>query len=189
MSDYKYAYQKLMAEHNLKVSDLPEDARVGITTINNIEKSMKMAEKQGKNVSDDTMSKIKANDKWIVQEILDFVEETDENEDEMPYDEEELQEELFEDDEDEDDEDEGEEDYTPENQEQKTALGLTIDKELDEMFKTGKKQWGAEEIKGGYRNTYNTLFDNYEDDGDNGVETSNFRLVETDHELFTITKK
>ncbi|MEI7960774.1 MAG: hypothetical protein WCI04_00400 [archaeon] len=188
MSDFKYAYEKLMAEHNLKVSDLPEDARVGITTINNIEKSMKMAEKQGKKVSDDTMSKIKANDKWIVQEILDHVEDTDDNEDEMPYDEEELQEELEEDFE-EEGEDEGEEDNTPENEEQKKALGLTIDKELDEMFKTGKKQWGAEDIKGGYRNTYNTLFDNYEDDGENGVETSNFRLVETDHELFTITKK
>jgi hypothetical protein len=198
MSEYKYAYQKLMAEHDLKVSDLTEEAKVGISAINNIEKAMKMAESQGKKVSDETLSKIKANDKWVVQEILDMVEDTDDNEDEMPYEEEEVIEDIQDDiEEDEDQEYEEEEDEDEEDEREKLAnsfeqnkeLGVAIDKELDEMFKSGKKTWKADEIKGGYKKTYNTLFDAYEDDGDNGVETSNFRLIETDYETFTLTKK
>ena len=81
MSEINFAYEKLMQEHNLSISDLPEDAKIGITTLKDIEKSIKMAEKKGNVVSEKTYAKIKANDKWVVKEILDFVDETDDNED------------------------------------------------------------------------------------------------------------
>jgi hypothetical protein len=175
MSEINFAYEQLMQEHNLSISDLPEDAKIGITTLKDIEKSVKMAEKKGNTVSDKTLAKIKANDKWVVKEILDFIDETDENEDDMPYDGDEIEEEI-------------DEEYE-EPQPQNSALGQSIEKELTEMFNSGKKEWTTNQIKSGFKNTYNTLFDNYDDDGENGIETSNFRLIESGDELFTISKK
>lgn len=171
MSEIKYAYEKLMQEKNLTINDLPEDAKIGINTLKDLEKAVRMAEKGGKTVSEKTLAKIKANDKWVVNEILDFVDETDENEEEMPYDGEEIEEEI------------------EEEQPQNSPLGQSIEKELTDMFNSGKKEWNTDEIKRDYKNTYNTLFENYEDDGENGIETSNYRLIESGDELFTISKK
>ncbi len=67
MSEINFAYEKLMQEHNLSISDLPEDAKIGITTLKDIEKSIKMAEKKGNVVSYKTYDKIKANEKWVVK--------------------------------------------------------------------------------------------------------------------------
>ena len=179
MSNTKYAYEKLMAEHNLTVEQLPEDAKVGIKTIKDIEKAMAMAEKQGKKVKPETLAKIKANDKWIVNEILDFVEDTDDNEEEMPHDGEDIVDEI----------EDGQQQQQPAKP-QVDPLGVAIDAELTEMFKTGKRDWSSDEIKnGGYKKTYNCIFDNYEDGQENGVETSNYRLIEVKEELFTLTKK
>jgi TATA-binding protein-associated factor Taf7 len=218
MSEIKYAYEKLMQEKKLSVNDLPEDAKVGITILKDIEKSRKMAEKGGKTVSDKTIAKIKANDKWVVNEILDFLDETDENEDDMPYDGEEIEEEIEEyidddneeedneeedneeddneDDDNEDDEEEEEEEEEEEapkpkvtNPPSKSPLGQSIEKELTDMFSSGKKEWKVNEIKSGFKNTYNTLFENYEDGGENGISTTNYELLEKSKEVFIITKK
>jgi hypothetical protein len=94
----QYAYQKLMAENDLTLAELPEDAKLGIEAIKNIEKAVNMAEKKGKRVSPQTMAKIKANDKWVVREILDYIDDEDENEEEMPYEDDEIIEEIEEDD-------------------------------------------------------------------------------------------
>lgn len=222
MSDttIKYAYQKLMAEHKLTVAQLPEDAKIGITAIMNIEKAISMAEKKGKKINPDTIAKIKANDKWVVNEILDFLDDTDKNSDEIPHEEEEVIEEIEEtiegedggkgkgkgeeanegEDEDEDeDEDESEDDdskggakdETKEGiaKEKEKALGLLIEGELAEMHTSGKVDWHSDEIKAKYKNTYNTLFDNYVDGEENGIETTNYKLLEKSEEIFTISKK
>ena len=185
MSEIKYAYQKLMAEHNLTVAELPEDAKIGITAIMNIEKAVKMAEKNGKTVSSETIAKIKTNDKWVVNEILDFVDKTDENEDEMPHEEEEVIEEIQEG----DDEDDDEGDDEGQSVTQDEALGIAIDQELAEMHSSGKVDWHSDDIKAKYKKTYNTLFDTYEDGGENGIETTNYKLIEKEEEVFTISKK
>jgi hypothetical protein len=189
MSEINFAYEKLMQEHNLSISDLPEDAKIGITTLKDIEKSIKMAEKKGNVVSEKTYAKIKANDKWVVKEILDFVDETDDNEDNMPYNVEEIEEEIEEYIELDDDNEEEEEEEQIVPQPQNSALGQTIEKELTDMFNSGRKEWASNQIKGGFKNTYNTLFENYDDNGENGIETSNYRLIESGNELFTISKK
>lgn len=217
----KYAYQKLMAEHKLTVAQLPEDAKIGITAIMNIEKAISMAEKKGKKISPDTIAKIKANDKWVVNEILDFLDDTDKNADEIPHEEEEVIDEIKEtiegkegegeggegeDDDEDDDEDEDEsdddksgaddskdgvKDETKEGiaKEKEKALGVLIEKELLEMHTSGKVDWHSDEIKVKYKNTYNTLFDNYVDGEENGIETTNFLLKEKSEEVFTISKK
>lgn len=216
----KYAYQKLMAEHKLTVAQLPEDAKIGITAIMNIEKAISMAEKKGKKISPDTIAKIKANDKWVVNEILDFIDDTDKNADEIPHEEEEVIDEIKEtidgkdgkdgegegdddDDEDEDSDDDsddksgaddskdGVKDETKEGiaKEKEKALGILIEGELAEMHTSGKADWHSDEIKAKYKNTYNTLFDNYVDGEENGIETTNFKLLEKSEEVFTISKK
>ena len=223
MSDttIKYAYQKLMAEHKLTVAELPEDAKIGITTIMDIEKAISMAEKKGKKINPKTIAKIKANDKWIVNEILDFIDDTNKNEDEIPHESEEVIDEIKEtiegkddgkgkgkgeeedEDEDEDesdDEDESEEDDDSKGgakdeskegiaKEKEKALGLLIEGELTEMHTSGKVDWHSDEIKAKYKNTYNTLFDNYVDGEENGIETTNYKLLEKSEEIFTISKK
>jgi DNA integrity scanning protein DisA with diadenylate cyclase activity len=172
----QYAYQKLMAENNLTLAELPEDAKLGIEAIKNIEKAVNMAEKKGKKVSPQTMAKIKANDKWVVREILDYIDDEDVNEEEMPYEDDEIIEEIEED------------DANGSNNPQK-QLGFKIESELEKMFLTNEKEFELSEIKRVAPTTYGVIFDGFDNDGDNGVETNKFRLIETDEEIFTLTKK
>lgn len=173
----QYAYQKLMAENDLTLAELPEDAKLGIETIKNIEKAVNMAEKKGKKVSPQTMAKIKANDKWVVREILDYIDDEDENEEEMPYEDDEIIEEIE------------EEDDANGSNIQQNQLGFKIEAELEKMFATNQKQFELSEIKRVAPTTYGVIFDGFDDDGDNGVETNKYRLIETDEEIFTLTKK
>ena len=172
----QYAYQKLMAENKLTLAELPEDAKLGIEAIKNIEKAVNMAEKKGKKVSPQTMAKIKANDKWVVREILDYIDDEDVNVEEMPYEDDEIIEEIEED------------DANGSNNPQK-QLGFKIEAELEKMFATNQKQFELTEIKRVAPTTYGVIFDGFDDDGDNGVETNKYRLIETDEEIFTLTKK
>jgi len=197
MSDekvYKYAYEKLMAEHELKLSDLPEDARIGIATIKKIETIITTAESKGKKASKDTLAKVKANDKWVVNEILDFVDEKDENDDKIPHDADEIKEDLNDNegnqgDDTGADDNAGDDNNAGDNSEANKELGIKIEAELDEMFKTGKVKWSADEIKVRAKNTYNTLFEHYKDGEENGVETTNYKLLETGEEIYTLSKK
>jgi hypothetical protein len=167
----QYAYQKLMAENNLTLAELPEDAKLGIEAIKNIEKAVNMAEKSGKKVSPQTMAKIKANDKWVVREILDYIDDEDKNDDEMPHDDDEIIDEIN------------------DANNPKKQLGFTVEAELEKMFLTNEKEFELAEIKRIAPTTYGVIFDGFDDDGDNGVETNKYRLIETDDEIFTLTKK
>jgi hypothetical protein len=167
----QYAYQKLMAENDLTLAELPEDAKLGIEAIKNIEKAVNMAEKSGKKVNPQTMAKIKANDKWVVREILDYIEDEDENSDEMPHDDDEIIDEIN------------------DANNPKKQLGFTVESELEKMFLTNEKEFELAEIKRIAPTTYGVIFDGFDDEGDNGVETNKYRLIETDDEIFTLTKK
>ena len=57
------------------------------------------------------------------------------------------------------------------------------------MHSSGKVDWHSDDIKAKYKKTYNTLFDTYEDGGENGIETTNYKLIEKEEEVFTISKK
>ena len=87
-------YLETMEEHNLELSDLPEDAQNGIEQINDVIKGMKLHESRGRTVSEKTFKKLRTLDKWVCYEILDMVNETDKNEDELPYTSEEIIEEF-----------------------------------------------------------------------------------------------
>jgi len=171
----QYAYQKLMEDYGLSYNDLPEDAKHGIEAIRNIEKAINMAEKNDKTVSSKTIAKIKANDKWVVQEILDFVEDDDDNADEMPYDEDEVIEEI-----------KGNKQKLTKEQE----YALEIENELARMHQAGKKQWGGEEIEQFSEVVFDAVFETYhQNDTENGIETTRYSLIETESQVFTLKKK
>jgi hypothetical protein len=171
----QYAYQKLMEEYGLSYNDLPEDAKHGIEAIRNIEKAINMAEKNGKTVSSKTMAKIKANDKWVVQEIVDYVEDDDDNEDKMPYNEDEVIDEI-----------KGKEQKLTEEQ----KYALEIENELARMHQVGKKQWEGQEIEQFSEVVFDAVFETYhQNDSENGIETTRYSLIESEPQIFTLKKK
>jgi hypothetical protein len=70
-------------------------------------------------------------------------------------------------------------------------LGLQIEDELTQMYETGEKEWDIEDIRKVAKKTYDLIFDNYDDDEENGVETSSYSLLEKDGEemVFILRKK
>jgi hypothetical protein len=167
-------YKQTLAENNLRESDLPEDARIGIEKINDIMKGFALVEKKGKKPTDKAMKTLKAMDKWVSYEILDFVGDR-ENNDEMPENTEQVVEEL-------------QEQANGDDSAEK-KLGQAIETEMEEMFKTGKTKWDVESIKGVAPKVYNLLYKTYDEEEENGIETSAFTLIETEEEVFTLNKK
>ena len=170
----EFQYIKAMREHDLTYGDLPEDAQTGIDQIKDIEKGINMLEKSGKFPTEKTNRKIKAMDKWVYYEILDHVNETDKNEDEIPYDASEIKGEL--------------------STEGKTGMqnsidpkGLKIDEELKTLFTIGTK-FSIDDIESKAPICYNALFDAYDPDEENGVVTSKYSLVEKDDNMFHLTQ-
>jgi len=196
----QYAYQKLLAEHKLSISDLPADARIGINGISKIEAAINMqdkkAEKNGKTYtpSEEVKANIKAFDKWVVREILDFVEDKNTNTDEPVITAEEIVEDIK------------EEAKTEAKTEEPTAVviapivtgdapkpeadprGQQIDDEFSEMIKSGKTDVTLDELKSLAPTAYDDVFKNYEKDGENGVDTTFYSLRESG-EKFILTKK
>jgi hypothetical protein len=80
----------------------------GIKEINKALSFIKMGEAKGKTISQDAINKIKAIDKWVLYEIYDLIEDTDKNEDEIPYESDDVKEDIEENNE-EDNEDDNEE--------------------------------------------------------------------------------
>jgi hypothetical protein len=189
-------YLKAMEEYGLKESQLSEDAKIGISTIKQSLKGVKLNESRGLGVSQQVIKKIKANDKWVYYEILDMVNETDENEEEMPYDEEDILEDLEEENEEDEQPNEDEEEEEREvfqgrktEQEGDSSMGILIDQDFKLMWEADKKVIKLDQLKSLSKNAYNIIFDNYDESGDNGIETSHFTLIETDEYEFTLTKK
>lgn len=174
-----FQYLKEMEARNLKLSDLPEDAQICIQNINDVMKRVRMLEKKGQSVSDATIKKLKAMDKWTLYEIYDMVNGTNDNDDEQPHDADEVIEEL-----------ENADDKPEELEKPKVdPKGLQIDADLKVAYEKGRKEISFEELKSVSKTAYNVIFDGYDESGDNGIETSNFSLLETEENVFTLTKK
>ena len=167
----QYGYEKMMDEYDLEYSELPKDAKVGIQAIKKIEKAIHMAESKGNDISQDTIEKIRANDRWVMSEILDYVNDTDDNDDDMPYDEEEIVEDLKED-----------------GKKIIPQINLQIEDELKSLYSTGQRKFTIDELGDSAQTVYNAIFDHYDDDEDNGVQTSNYSLIEKNDNLFHLSK-
>jgi hypothetical protein len=172
-------YEKAMEEYDLSYADLSEDAKTGVDGIKDVLKGIAMLEKRGKKVTQKTINKLKAMDKWVYYEILDQVQGTDENEDEMPENPEEVVDEIKE---------QAQGSEQPKQLTEGEKMGYEIDAELKKMFDSGKKEWTIEEVKSAAKKTYNILFDTYEEDAENGIKTSSYSLLEKEKQKFVISK-
>ncbi len=163
------AYEKLMAEHGLTVAELPTDAQTGIKSVKQIAHAMHMTEQRGHTVKPATISKLKANDKWTVREILDYVENKETNPDPLPNDPEEVVEEI-------------EENETPQlspEEQAKFDQGVAIETELETLSGSGKTAYTTDELKTSAPKTYKVIFDSYTQGEQNGVKTTRFSLIES----------
>jgi hypothetical protein len=165
-------YEKALKQYGLSVNDLPEDAKNGIDAIQEVLKAQKMLEKRGKEISPKTIARTKSLDKWVYYEILDVVNDTDNNDDlnENP-------DELID---------------TAEEEAKKTQAnpeGLIVEQELEKMYEGGRLTVNIDELKSVAPKTFDIIFDNYDEEEENGVTTSKFSLLEKEPELFELTKK
>jgi hypothetical protein len=165
----EFQYEKLMEEEELTLSELPDDAKVGIETIAKIKRVIALTESKGKKIRPDVFKKLKANDKWVVREILDYLEGKDSRQSDMPHDEKEIKNDI--------------------EMNEIDPLGLEIENEIKNLLDSGVKTIKADDLKSKASKTYNVIFKNYNEEEDNGVETSNYSIIETDVETFTIKKK
>lgn len=182
-------YVKELEKYNLQVRDLPEDAQTGIKEIKKALSFIKMGEAKGKKTSPDAIKKIKAMDKWVCYEIYDIVEDTDENDDEIPFDGDDVKDDLI--DEDSDDNSDDDKDEQSKNIKQvvrTNADGNKINLELIELGKSGKVEFTIDEIKKSAPTTYKAIFDVYERNEQNGVQTNTYSLIEFEEQKYKLTK-
>lgn len=180
-----YKYEELMEENDLTLSELPEDAKTGIDEIKAVEKAIRMLEKSGKKPSARALKKLATLDKWVQYEIMDYLHDTDKNEDDMPFEAEDIIDDLGVGagaKKDEVKEDEVKEDEVVEAD----PLGLSIEQELDILYQSGKKSFTIDDLAEQTSKTYDVLFDNYEDDEENGIVTTKYSLIENKEGLFTL---
>jgi hypothetical protein len=65
-------------------------------------------------------------------------------------------------------------------------VGMSIEQELEALYSTGKKSYSIDELADKTNKTYDVLFDNYEDDEENGIVTTKYSLIETKDGSFTL---
>lgn len=177
----EFQYEKEMQKHGLKYADLPEDAQTGIDGIKDVKKALNMLEKSGKKPTAKTLKKVKAMDKWVCYEIYDIVNDTDKNEDEMPFEEEEVLEEI----------EEQVKDEMEEHKEQKASndKGAKVEAEIKSLFDNNVKQIDIEDLRTKAPVCYDILFDTYDPDEENGIQTTRYSLIEgKEDDLFHVKK-
>ena len=171
----EFQYKKALQEYNLTEAELPEDAKTGIMQINQMQKSINMLESNGKKPTKQTLAKIKTFDKWVYYEILDYVDGTDENSEEAPFQAEEIINEIK----------DKEQKLTKEQE-----YALEIEKELARMHQAGIKQWKSEDVEQFSEVIFEAVNKTYhQNDSENGIETTRYSLIETESQVFTIKKK
>lgn len=212
----KLAYVKLLEQHNLTVKELPKDARIGIRQIEKLYSAIQKNIEAEITVSKSAMEKLRANDKWIVAEILDYLDEKENPEDEIPYDSDEINEEIEEleddfdeadledddaeddpddeedqEDEDEDDDEDEDEDDDDESDftEGDAELGFAIDNELDAIASEGLVTIDIQTLSQKAPTTFDVIFNSYQPDSRNGIVTSKYKILETSakSEIFKLT--
>jgi hypothetical protein len=175
-------YVKALRENDLKISDLPEDAQTGISEINKVLKGFAMIERKGRKPLPASIKKLQAMDKWVYYEILDYLHDTDNNDDDMPVDADDVLDDLK-------DKPKGKDEPKNDDVIAPDATGLAIDQELDVLYASDKKSFTIDEIKSRASKTYKEIWDNYEPGDDNGIVTSKYSFLENDDELFELKLK
>lgn len=178
-------YKKALEENGLSVNQLPEDAITGIEQINHVLKAINMCQKSGKAVKPSVYKKLKAMDKWVYYEIIDYLHDTDNNDDDIPFDPKDVIGDLNK-----NNNDGSKGNNLDNNNEPKPdALGVVIENELNSIYESGKTSYSIEELRNLARKTYSELFNAYENGGENGITTSKYTLIEDSNKKFNLKLK
>ena len=164
----EFKYKKLMEENGLTLNQLPEDAQTGVAEINKVLRAISMVEKKGGKISAGSLKKLTTMDKWVTYEILDYLHDTDNNDDDMPIDADDVIEDLNKD----------KPVNKPNDNNQVDQVGLRIEEELNRLFESGKTSYTIDEIRNKASRTYKELWESYEEDEKNGIVTTKYSLIE-----------
>ena len=179
----KLGFEKLLEEHDIEVESLPNDLQISIEELQNSKERILAKTRIGHNVSEQTLERLRVKDQMVVRALLELIEDEDEDEDNEGEDEDNnnMGNNYNEQDGEEDDDDVV--NVSPQ-------VAIAVDKELNSLFSAGVTTVSLSELRSRARNTYNLLWDSYEQDSENGIATSNFELIETNTntEEFNLTK-
>lgn len=167
-------------KYDINIDELPEDAQTGISNIEEILRGFHALDSRGLEPKPQTVKKLMAIDKWVYNEIIDFVEGTDDNSSNAPYSSEDLVDEVHE-----QLAEGGSDENAPDPKEVK--IGDAIEAELKSLYDAQKTSMTIEELAKVAKTTYGVLFDIYEEGEDNGVKTTNYAVYERDGQV-KITK-
>ena len=177
----KLAFEKLLETNDLEISDLPKITQVEIKELTQLKSLIESKMTIGQNVTPATLQKIKDKDNAIVDDILDYL-----GEDEDDTDEDNNDIDRYSDDDTDEDNNDNEDDTDEDNMD-----AISIDKELHNLYKSGATIVTLAQLREYAPETYECIFDTYGQDEDNGINTSNYTIVETsfNSEKFKILKK
>lgn len=179
----EFRYKKLMEEHDLILNELPEDAQTGVEELNKVLRAVSMLERKGKSVTSATVKKIAAMDKWVTYEILDYLQDTDNNDDDMPVDADDVLDDLDK------QNTKGLNNRSSDKKDdvaQPDKIGLRIEEELDRLMESGKTSYTIDELRNRARNTYKELWESYEEHEKNGIVTTKYSLIEDNNKNFNL---
>lgn len=195
-----YAYEKLITQHKLNVNDLPEEVKIAIDSLKDIEKGINLAKSRAKKIDKEykqsalITSKIKQLDSWAIRGINESLEGTIVKGQAPVTDDQILK--LI-----------ADENAIP------AAIPATpivvvpaavqvatattepspkpheIDIELLELHKIKVESLSFDELKSKAPKSYAIIFESYKKDEENGIETSNFTLLETENNIYKLSKK
>jgi hypothetical protein len=179
----EFRYKKLMEENDLRLNQLPEDAQTGVEELNKVLRAVSMLERKGKSVTSATVKKIAAMDKWVTYEILDYLHDTDNNDDDMPIDADDVLDDL------ENQNTKGSNNKVSNKKDdvaQPDQMGLRIEEELDRLMESGKTSYTLDELRSRAKNTYKELWDSYEENEKNGIVTTKYSFLEDSNKNFNL---
>jgi hypothetical protein len=183
----KLAFEKLLETNDLEISDLPKITQVEIKELTQLKSLIVSKMNIGQNVTPATLQKIKDKDNAIVDDILEYLGE-DEDEDDTDDN---LIDRFSDDDDTDEDNNDNNEDEDEDDTDEDNMDAITIDKELHNLFKSGATICTLSDLRNYAPMTYECIFDTYGQDEENGINTSNYTIVETslNSEKFKILKK
>ena len=167
----KLAYQKKMEEYNLKLEELPTELKNDAKEIQKLVGNVNSIKSRGQKVSETLMDQIKKRDRLLLQDIEDY------NDDKMEEMENNTQ-------------TEPKDTMTPE-QRANTEEGLSIEGELDQLWKSGTKSISGSDLRNQCPKCYKKIFSTYDKGGDNGIRTSRYCIIEIKEspEMFNLTTR
>jgi hypothetical protein len=182
----KLAFEKLLETNNLEISELPKITQIEIKELNSLKALVESKQKIGQNVTAQTLQKLKDKDNEIVEDILDFLDGSDEDDSDDDTSDDDTSDDDTSDDDtsDYDTSDDDDNDFSDQD-------GVLIDKELHQLFKAGNTTLELSQIRSLAPTTYECIFETYGQDEQNGINTSNYSIIETstNSETFKISKK